>query len=43
MQVSTAVFVTTIPVPVANILLLFGSDILVILLSIILFPFLWKD
>jgi len=37
------VFVTNIPVPTANILLLFGSDILVILLAIILFPFLWKD
>ena len=43
MQVSTAVFVTTTPVPLANILLLFGSDILVIVLAIILFPFLWKD
>ncbi len=43
MQVSTAVFVTSVPVPLANILLLFGSDILVILLAIILFPFLWKD
>ena len=39
MQVSTAVFVTTTPVPLANILLLFGSDILVIVLAIILFPF----
>jgi heme exporter protein B len=43
MKVSNAVFVTNIPVPTANILLLFGSDILVILLAIILFPFLWKD
>lgn len=43
MQVSTAVFVATTPVPLANILLLFGSDILVIVLAIILFPFLWKD
>src|SRR6476661_3048968 len=43
MKVSNAVFVTNIPVPAANILLLFGSDILVIMLAIILFPFLWKD
>ena len=43
MKVSNAVFVTTTPVPMANIALLFGSDVLVILLAIILFPFLWKD
>jgi heme exporter protein B len=43
MKVSNAVFVTNTPIPMANIALLFGSDILVILLAIILFPFLWKD
>jgi heme exporter protein B len=43
MKISFAVFVTQIPVPTANVLILFGSDILVIMLAIILFPFLWKD
>lgn len=43
MKLSFAVFVTNIPVPVSNILLLIGSDVLVIMLALILFPFLWKD
>lgn len=43
MQVSGTVFDTSATVPVMNIVLLFTSNILVILLSVILFPFLWKD
>jgi heme exporter protein B len=43
MKVSNTVFVTNTAVPMANILLLLGSDVLVILLAVILFPFLWKD
>ena len=43
MKLSFAVFVTNIPVPVSNILLLLGSDVLVIILALILFPFLWKE
>jgi len=43
MNVSGAVFVTGIPIPMANVLMLLVSDALVILLALILFPFLWKD
>jgi heme exporter protein B len=43
MQVSGTVFDASATVPVMNIALLFTSNILVILLSVILFPFLWKD
>jgi len=43
MKVSATVFDASSVVPVMNILLLVGSDVLVILLAIILFPFLWKD
>jgi heme exporter protein B len=43
MKVSTIAFDTTAAVPVINIVLLFASNLLVILLSVILFPFLWKD
>jgi heme exporter protein B len=43
MQVSATVFDSSSTVPTINILLLFASNVLVILLSIILFPFLWKD
>ena len=43
MKISNTVFVTNMPIPTANILLLLGSDALVILLAIVLFPFLWKD
>ena len=43
MNVSGTVFDPKSVIPVANILLLLGSDVLVILLSVILFPFLWKD
>ena len=43
MNVSSAVFDVKAVIPVANILLLVGSDFLVIILALILFPFLWKD
>ena len=43
MKVSGTVFSTTASIPLTNILLLLASDVLVILLAIILFPFLWKD
>ncbi|MGZ8538170.1 MAG: heme exporter protein CcmB [Flavisolibacter sp.] len=43
MMISGTVFDQNTVVPVMNILLLLASDILVILLSMILFPFLWKD
>jgi heme exporter protein B len=43
MQVSRTVFDASATVPTIMILLLFASNVLVILLSIILFPFLWKD
>lgn len=43
MKASSTVFDTTTSFPFITILLLFASNILVILLSIILFPFLWKD
>lgn len=43
MQVSNSFF-TTVPIPVLNtVLLLILIDVFVILLSSILFPFLWKD
>jgi heme exporter protein B len=43
LKISSTVFSVTVSIPVANILLIIGSDILVILLALILFPFLWKD
>jgi heme exporter protein B len=43
MQVSNALFSSNTSIPLANILLLVATNGLVILLSIILFPFLWKD
>lgn len=43
MKISGTVFQANVAVPMSNILLLVGSDVLVILLAIILFPFLWKD
>lgn len=43
MKISGTVFQSNVAVPMSNILLLVGSDVLVILLAIILFPFLWKD
>jgi heme exporter protein B len=43
MKVSTTVFDASASVPILNIVLLFVSNLLVISLSVILFPFLWKD
>ncbi|HEX6333297.1 MAG TPA: heme exporter protein CcmB, partial [Flavisolibacter sp.] len=43
MRISSVVFVDTAVVPVTSIFLLLASDTLVVMLSIILFPFLWKD
>lgn len=43
MKISGTVFKGTTAIPLANILILVTSDVLVILLAIILFPFLWKD
>jgi heme exporter protein B len=43
MKISNTVFDATAIIPVMNIILLFASNILVILLAVILFPFLWKD
>ena len=43
MKASSTVFDNLTPFPFITIALLFASNILVILLSIILFPFLWKD
>lgn len=42
-RISSTVFSYRVAVAPANILILFFSDMLVILLAIILFPFLWKD
>ena len=42
-KVSSTVFVTNAAIPLANILILVASDVLVIALALILFPFLWKD
>jgi heme exporter protein B len=43
MKVSSSVFSAGEPISVASVLILFAFDFMVILLSIILFPFLWKD
>ena len=43
MKVSSSVFSAGEPVSVASVLILVAFDLMVILLSIILFPFLWKD
>ncbi|MDB5209106.1 MAG: cytochrome biosis protein [Flavisolibacter sp.] len=43
MSASSTVFNLKVAVPLTNVLMLFASDVLVILLSLILFPFLWKD
>jgi heme exporter protein B len=42
-KISSTVFSATSSVPYMHVLLLLGTDLLVILLSVILFPFLWKD
>lgn len=43
MNISSSVFGSDTPVSTIAIFLLLASDVLVILLSVILFPFLWKD
>ena len=43
MKLSGTVFSTSTAIPIASVLLVIALDILVILLSVILFPFLWKD
>lgn len=43
MKVSATVFVVSATIPILNIVLLFTSNLLVVLLAVILFPFLWKD
>lgn len=43
MQVSSSVFVSSSNLPPVTIYLLLASDLLVIMLAIILFPFLWRD
>lgn len=43
MQITNALFSNNSTVPLANILLLVATNGLVILLSLILYPFLWKD
>ncbi|MFL5786672.1 MAG: heme exporter protein CcmB [Flavisolibacter sp.] len=43
MKISGTVFSMDASIPLANILLLVASDVLVILLAVVLFPFLWKD
>jgi len=43
LNLSSGVFEPHSAVPVANILILVASDVLVILLSVVLFPFLWKE
>jgi heme exporter protein B len=43
MRLSNAAFSETTPIPIATVLLLIALDAMVILLSVILFPFLWKD
>lgn len=43
MKISSVVFTTAAPVPAITIFLLLASDLLVVILAVILFPFLWKD
>lgn len=43
MKITGTVFQGAVAIPVTNILLLVTSDVLVVLLAMILFPFLWKD
>jgi heme exporter protein B len=43
MQVSSTVFTSSGVIPLTNLLMLVASNVLVILLAVILFPFLWKD
>ena len=43
LKVCATVFIVTDAVPLTNIFMLLASDLLVIMLAVILFPFLWKD
>ena len=43
MKLSNTVFSSSTVIPLATVLLLVSLNVLVILLSVILFPFLWKD
>jgi heme exporter protein B len=43
MKISSTVFTAGTPVPISNLLILIASDVMVVLLSVILFPYLWKD
>lgn len=43
MKLSGTVFTNSATIPIVTVLLVVALDILVILLSVILFPFLWKD
>jgi heme exporter protein B len=43
MRLSSAAFAPLLTIPVETVLLLVALDALIILLSVILFPFLWKD
>src|SRR5690606_19929323 len=43
MQLSNAAFNPVLTIKAGTVLLLIALDLLVILLSVILFPFLWKD
>lgn len=43
MQLSNAAFKSGLSIPLSTVMLLIALDIMVILLSVILFPFLWKD
>jgi len=43
MRLSNAAFTLGIAIPVTTVLLLVALDLMVVLLSVILFPYLWKD
>jgi heme exporter protein B len=43
MKISSVVFISEASVPSITIFLLLASDLLVVMLAVILFPFLWKD
>lgn len=42
-RITTSLASTSTPVPIGNVGLLAGSDLLVVLLAVILFPFIWKE
>ena len=43
MRLSNAAFTEGVAIPITTVLLLIALDLMVILLSVILFPYLWKD